>query len=739
MMAVFTGDETAAAAVTVAVCGGRGAGRSRRAVRWAAEHLVPHAHRVVLVHVIRAVTSIPSPSGERVPVDRLGKDVVEMYVQDLKSKAQQVLFPFRELCGTRNVETLVLEGENPAAALLEYVSISGTKNLVLGYSSFRFRRILKGPDVPTTVLKFSPDYCNIFAVSRRKLIMKFANQVSDDPSISTHIQTIKGKLFVQRRGTLHSRALSEPSSSISVRSFETLPSIGGHEEGELNNKNYGFLASIKYKSSFMFHSSRKNLQDVSPAEVSNSRKESQNILAMYDQVCDDLVHAKKKFQSLSSEYSEVEKKLKNGLEREKVLEAIKEVEEAKQVSVKEAQHRHKAELVRISSELSKTIDGYFLNSKWCRRYSKNEIEVATDNFSEAKKIGEGGCGYVYKCNLDHTLVAVKVLRQDARDKEAEFLREVKILSQIHHPHLVLLLGVCLESGCLVYEYMENGSLDDHLFNRDGKRPLPWIIRFRILYEVACGLTFLHGNKPEPIVHRDLKPANILLNRNYVSKIGDVGLAKLLSDVVPDGLTEYRETILAGTFFYMDPEYQRTGTVRPKSDLYAWGVIALQLLTGKNPNGLIVSMENAIRGGTFSAVLDQSVKDWPLAEAERLAKLALQCSRLTCRERPDLDSEVLPELEDILNKGNAIINLKKHNIDAPKHYFCPILMEIMDDPYVAADGYTYEHKAIRAWLEKYDTSPVNKIRLPHTSIIPNHSLRLAIQEWKSHVAFSTSWN
>ncbi|THU61075.1 hypothetical protein C4D60_Mb07t19460 [Musa balbisiana] len=678
MMAVFTGDETAAAAVAVAVCGGSGASRSRRAVRWAAEHLVPHAHRVVLVHVIRAVTSIPSPSGERVPVDRLGKDVVEMYVQDLKSKAQQVLFPYRELCGTRNVETLVLEGENPAAALLEYVSDSGTKNLVLGYSSFRFRRILKGPDVPTTVLKFSPDYCNIFAVSRRKLIMKFANRVSDDPSISTHIQTIKGKLFVQRR------------------------------------RNPLFDA------------------DVSSAEVSNSRKESQNILAMYDQVCDDLVHAKKKVQSLSSEYSEVEKKMKNGLEREKVLEAIKEVEEAKQVFVKEAQHRHKAKLVRISSELSRTIDGYFLNSKWCRRYSKNEIEVATDNFSEAKKIGEGGCGYVYKCNLDHTPVAVKVLRQDARDKEAEFLREVKILSQIHHPNLVLLLGVCLESGCLVYEYMENGSLEDHLFNRDGKRPLPWIIRFRILYEVACGLAFLHSNKPEPIVHRDLKPANILLNRNYVSKIGDVGLAKLLSDVVPDGLTEYRETILAGTFFYMDPEYQRTGTVRPKSDLYAWGVIALQLLTGKNPNGLIVSMENAIRGGTFSAVLDQSVKDWPLAEAERLAKLALRCSRLTCRERPDLDSEVLPELEDILNKGNA-----KHNIDAPKHYFCPILMEIMDDPYVAADGYTYEHKAIRAWLEKYDISPVNKIKLPHTSIIPNHSLRLAIQEWKSHVAFSTS--
>ncbi|RWW16727.1 hypothetical protein GW17_00019377 [Ensete ventricosum] len=289
MMAVYTGDETAAAAV--AVCGGRGAGRSRRAVRWAAEHLVPHAHRVVLVHVIPAVTSIPSPC---VPLDRLSLL--------LSSPSNPT-----------TVETLVLEGENPAAALLEYVSDSGIKNLVLGYSSFSFRRL------------------TMYIIL---VILLLA-----DASISTRIQTINGKLFVQRcrnslfdahfslrgfevgnspilsfltGGTLHTQALSEPSPSISVRSFETLPSIGVNEEGELTNrilevrtcKNYGFLDSIRYKSIFRFHLSRKvnkslppshsNLQDVSSADVSNSRQESQNILVMYNQVCDDLVHAKKK-------------------------------------------------------------------------------------------------------------------------------------------------------------------------------------------------------------------------------------------------------------------------------------------------------------------------------------------------------------------------------------------------------------------------------------------------------------
>lgn len=255
------------------------------------------------------------------------------------------------------------------------------------------------------------------------------------------------------------------------------------------------------------------------------------------------------------------------------------------------------------------------------------------------------------------------------------IMQVEILSQLHHPNLVLLLGFCPEIGCLVYEYMENGSLEDQLINNKGRQPLHWFLRFQIIFEVACGLAFLHGTKPEPIVHRDLKPGNILLDKNYVSKIGDVGFAKLISDLVPEGLTEYRDTVIAGTLYYMDPEYQLTGTVRPKSDLYALGIIILQLLTGKRPHGLILSAEEAINKGIFSDILDKSQTDWPMAEAEMLSKLGLRCTALKCRDRPNLESEVLPELEEILCRVTASLKLRSPNVVTPSHFICPILQVI----------------------------------------------------------------
>lgn len=257
--------------------------------------------------------------------------------------------------------------------------------------------------------------------------------------------------------------------------------------------------------------------------------------------------------------------------------------------------------------------------------------------------------------------------------------QVEVLSQLRHPHMVLLLGACPENGSLVYEYMENGSLEDRIFCHGGTPPLPWFIRFRIVFEMACGLAFLHGSKPEPIVHRDLKPGNILLDKHYVSKIGDVGLSKLMSNVVPDSITEYRDTVLAGTFFYMDPEYQRTGTIRPKSDLYAFGIIILQLLTAKQAQGLVTTVESAIDSGLFEEILDSSITDWPLAETEKLATLALKCSALRCRDRPDLESEVMPVLEELLYIADVYCKLQQQNVDASSHYFCPIL-QVQTQPF-----------------------------------------------------------
>lgn len=219
--------------------------------------------------------------------------------------------------------------------------------------------------------------------------------------------------------------------------------------------------------------------------------------------------------------------------------------------------------------------------------------------------------------------------------------------------MVLLMGACPEYGCLVYEYMANGSLEDRLFCRSNTPPLPWQLRFRIAAEIATGLLFLHQTKPEPLVHRDLKPGNILLDHNFVSKIADVGLARLVPASVADAVTQYRLTAAAGTFCYIDPEYQQTGMLGIKSDIYALGIILLQLLTASPPMGLAHSIEKALEEGRIESLLDPAVPDWPVEETMAFAKLGLKCAELRKKDRPDLASVVLPQLRNLSDMAQSV--------------------------------------------------------------------------------------
>ncbi|XP_038985187.1 U-box domain-containing protein 34-like [Phoenix dactylifera] len=230
--------------------------------------------------------------------------------------------------------------------------------------------------------------------------------------------------------------------------------------------------------------------------------------------------------------------------------------------------------------------------------------------------------------------------------------QVEVLSCIRHPNMFLLLGARPEYGILVYEYMDYGSLEDELFRRGNTPPIPWSVRFKIAAEIATGLLFLHQAKPEPLVHRDLKPANILLNHNYVSKISDVGLARLVPPSVANSVTKYRMTSTAGTFCYIDPEYQQTGMLGVKSDIYSLGIMLLQIITAKPPMGLTHHVERAIERGTFAEMLDPAGTDWPVEEALSFAKLALKCAELRRKERPDLGMVILPELNQLRNFGHA---------------------------------------------------------------------------------------
>ncbi|XP_031251842.1 U-box domain-containing protein 35-like [Pistacia vera] len=278
-----------------------------------------------------------------------------------------------------------------------------------------------------------------------------------------------------------------------------------------------------------------------------------------------------------------------------------------------------------------------------KKYTIEQIETATNYFSPSQKIGEGAYGPVYRAIIDHKAVAIKVLRPDISQGLKQFQQEIEVLGSMTHPNIIILLGACHEYGCLVYEHMENGSLEDRLFQKGDTPSIPWSTRFNIAVEIATGLLFLHQNKPEPLVHRDLKPANILLDRNYTSKICDVGLARLVPQSTADSFTQYYMTEAAGTFCYIDPEYQQTGMLGVKSDLYSLGVMLLQIITAKPPMGLTHQVEKAIENKTISRILDPTVSDWPVEGALSFAKLALQCCELRKRDRPDLATVVLPEL------------------------------------------------------------------------------------------------
>lgn len=233
--------------------------------------------------------------------------------------------------------------------------------------------------------------------------------------------------------------------------------------------------------------------------------------------------------------------------------------------------------------------------------------------------------------------------------------QIEVLTCIRHPNMVLLLGACPEYGCLVYEYMDNGSLEDRLFRKDDTPPIPWPTRFKIAAEIATGLLFLQTD-PEPIVHRDLKPGNILLDKNYQSKISDVGLARLLPPSITDSVTQYHMTAAAGTFCYIDPEYQQTGELGVKSDIYSLGVVLLQIITARPPIGLAHQVEKAIEQETFSEMLDPTVTDWPIEEALSFAKLALKCCEMRKRDRPDLGSVLLPELDRLRDLGSVYLSI-----------------------------------------------------------------------------------
>ncbi|KAH7651933.1 Non-specific serine/threonine protein kinase protein, partial [Dioscorea alata] len=398
-----------------------------------------------------------------------------------------------------------------------------------------------------------------------------------------------------------------------VMSRETFP-----EDGELSGNHCppDGPPDISDESTFSKNSFTGGIPRDWEVEMKRLKLELKQTMDMYSTACKEAISAKQKAKELhewkvveTRKFEEVRQAEEAALamaemEKTKCIAAMQAAEAAKKLAEMEAKRRHNAEnkAKKEGEEKQRALNALAHNDVRYRKYDIDEIELATGHFSPTQLIGEGGYGPVYRASLNHTAVAIKVLRPDAQQGRKQFQQEVEVLSCIRHPNMVLLLGACPEYGCLVYEFMDYGSLEDRLCRRGDTLSIPWPIRFKIAAEVATALLFLHQTKPEPLVHRDLKPANILLDRNYVSKISDVGLARLVPPSVADSVTQYRMTSTAGTFCYIDPEYQQTGMLGTKSDIYSLGVMLLQIITAKPPMGLTHIVERALNKGRFRRCL-----------------------------------------------------------------------------------------------------------------------------------------
>ncbi|XP_054779061.1 cysteine-rich receptor-like protein kinase 25 [Prosopis cineraria] len=283
------------------------------------------------------------------------------------------------------------------------------------------------------------------------------------------------------------------------------------------------------------------------------------------------------------------------------------------------------------------------------QFDLETVKLATNNFCHDNKLGEGGFGEVFKGSLPNGQdIAVKRLSLSSRQGAEEFKNEVVLVAKLQHRNLVRLLGFCLdgEEKILIYEFIPNKSLDHFLFDEERKSMLNWPKRYKIIQGIARGLLYLHEDSRLKIIHRDLKANNILLDEEMNPKITDFGMAKIFGLSQTQGYTDR----IVGTFGYMSPEYAMHGQLSTKVDVYSFGVLILEIISGQKSTSFHESNydEHLLnfawrkwRDGTSLEVSDMSLRDsYTREEVSRCIQIALSCVQEDPARRPTMQGIVL---------------------------------------------------------------------------------------------------
>ncbi|ONI33658.1 hypothetical protein PRUPE_1G439000 [Prunus persica] len=285
-----------------------------------------------------------------------------------------------------------------------------------------------------------------------------------------------------------------------------------------------------------------------------------------------------------------------------------------------------------------------------RKFTKSEIDKITNN---STLIGRGGFGEVYHGTLENDAqVAVKILNLSSKQGSEEFQNEVKLLMRVHHRNLVSFIGYCDSPMALVYEYVGNGNLQQQISAAGADIGLTWKQRLQIAVDTARGLEYLHDGCKPPILHRDLKPSNILLNETLQAKIADFGISKALAtETATHALTNLR-----GTYGYLDPQYCTTGQLTRKSDTYSFGIVLLELITGRpaiitDVEPVHVNVSDWVRAKfermEIESIVDSRVQGtYKYSSAQTAIEIALACVLKTPTERPEI-SYVYDRLKECL--------------------------------------------------------------------------------------------